>query len=96
MAATIAILPHMDSANSAPATRTSNRLPETEAKRQQRLARAADAADRSDPAGAERLRQRTLRGLADVDTGRMIDDAAMRAWAESLGIDHELPDPEPG
>jgi len=48
-----------------------------------------------DPAVAERRRQQTLQGLADVDAGRLIDDAAMQAWADSLGTDHELPAPEP-
>jgi predicted transcriptional regulator len=33
--------------------------------------------------------------LADVDAGRLIDDDAMRAWADSLGTDQELPVPEP-
>jgi predicted transcriptional regulator len=68
---------------------------ETEKKRQRRLADEADAADSSDPSAAERRRQRTLRGLADVDAGRLIDDEAMQAWAGSLGTDHELPVPEP-
>jgi hypothetical protein len=70
--------------------------PETEAARQRRLARAADAADLCDPRGAERRRKRTLGALADIDAGRLIDDSAMQAWAESLGTDHELPLPEPG
>ncbi len=70
--------------------------PETEAARQRRLARAADTADLRDPGAAERRRQRTLGALADVDAGRLIDDSAMQAWADSLGTDHELPLPEPG
>jgi predicted transcriptional regulator len=69
---------------------------ETEAQRQRRFAREADAADALDPDRANRRLQRTLRGLADVDAGRLIDDEAMQAWADSLGTDHELPAPEPG
>lgn len=47
---------------------------------------------------SDRERQRhlrTLAALADVDAGRLIDDAAMRAWADSLGTDRELPIPQP-
>jgi predicted transcriptional regulator len=68
---------------------------ETQAERQHRLAREADAADAQDPGGAELRWQRTLIGLADVDAGRLIDDDAMRACADSLGTDQELPVPEP-
>jgi predicted transcriptional regulator len=39
----------------------------------------------------ERRRRLTLEGLADVDAGRLIDDEAMQAWADSLGTDQELP-----
>ena len=67
--------------------------PETEADRQHRLAREADARD---PGGAERRRRLTMEGLADVDAGRLIDDEAMQAWADSLGTDQELPVPQPG
>ena len=66
--------------------------PEPEAEKQHRLVHEADARN---PAGAERRHQRTLRGLADVDAGRLIDDEAMQAWAESLGTDQELPVPQP-
>jgi predicted transcriptional regulator len=66
--------------------------PETEAETQRRLGSEADAVD---TAVGERRRQRTLRALADVDAGRLIDDAAMQAWADSLGTDHELPAPQP-
>lgn len=38
----------------------------------------------------------TLEGLADVDAGRMVDEADVQAWAESLGTDEELPIPQPG
>jgi hypothetical protein len=37
----------------------------------------------------------TLRALADVDVGQLIDDAAMQAWANSLGTDHVLPATQP-
>jgi predicted transcriptional regulator len=84
----------MDIANPAPDETTRAPRPETEAERQHRLAREADARDA--PAIAERRRRLTLEGLADVDAGRLIDDEAMQAWADSLGIDHELPVPQPG
>jgi predicted transcriptional regulator len=32
----------------------------------------------------------TLEGLADVDAGRLIDHAAVEAWARSLGTDEPL------
>jgi predicted transcriptional regulator len=64
--------------------------PESEAANQRRLAHKADARD---PNGAGRRRARTLKGLADVDAGRLIDDEAMQAWADSLGTGHELPAP---
>ena len=66
--------------------------PEPEAEKQHRLVQEADARN---PVGAERRHQRTLRGLADVDAGRLIDDESMQAWAESLGTDQELPVPQP-
>ncbi|HKM61108.1 MAG TPA: CopG family transcriptional regulator [Acidisphaera sp.] len=69
--------------------------PETEAERQRRLAAEADAEYARTPGRAERLHQATLRGLADVDAGRLIDDEKIQAWLESLGTDHELPPPEP-
>ncbi len=68
---------------------------ETAANKQRRLARDADVADAADPATAARRHQRTLRALTDVDAGRLIDDEAMRAWADSLGTDNELPPPDP-
>ena len=37
----------------------------------------------------------TLEGLADVDTGRLIEHADVQAWAESLGTDNPLPPPVP-
>jgi len=41
-------------------------------------------------------RQWTLEGLADADAGRVLDDAAVLAWADSLGGDQEVPLPQPG
>lgn len=35
----------------------------------------------------------TLEGLSDVDAQRVIDDRAIQAWADSLGIDEPLPPP---
>ncbi len=66
---------------------------EKDAGAQRRLAHDADAVG---PALAERRRQRTLRALADVDQGHVIDDEAMQAWADSLGTDQELPPPPQG
>jgi predicted transcriptional regulator len=67
--------------------------PESEAKRQRRLAREADARN---PAGAARRRLLTLEGLADVDVGRLINDEAMEAWVGSLGTDDEPSLPQTG
>jgi predicted transcriptional regulator len=83
----------MDSVNPAPPDGSRRPRRETEAARQRRLAREVDLRD---PAGADRRRQLTLEGLADVDAGRLIDDDAMQAWANSLGTDRELPVPQPG
>ncbi len=44
----------------------------------------------------EERRRLTLEGLADVDAGRLIDHAAVRAWADSLGTDDETSRPLPG
>jgi predicted transcriptional regulator len=38
----------------------------------------------------------TLEGLADVDAGRVIDHAAVQAWADSLNSDDPLPPPTLG
>lgn len=35
----------------------------------------------------------TREALADVDAGRVIDHAALQAWADSLGTDEPLPVP---
>lgn len=82
----------MDGTNPTPRDRSRAARPETEAQLQRRLAREIDL---TDPTDAERRRRLTLEGLADVDAGRLIDDEAMRAWADSLGTDHELPLPQP-
>jgi len=68
--------------------RDSSRVPhsETETERQRRPARETDARDR---AWTEWRRRVTLEGLADVDAGRLIDDEAMQAWADSLGTEEE-------
>lgn len=39
--------------------------------------------------------RRTLASLAEADAGQLIEDDAMRAWADSLGTDNELPVPQP-
>ena len=66
---------------------------ESEAKRQRLIAQKAAVRY---PDSAEGHHRRTLTALADVDAGRLIDDEAMQAWADSLGTDHELPVPQPG
>ncbi len=33
---------------------------------------------------------------ADVATGRLVDEAAVDAWIDSIGTDHELPVPYAG
>jgi predicted transcriptional regulator len=80
----------MDTVNSKAGAKRLRR--ESAEEHQRRLAREADARD---PAKAERRRRLTLEGLADVDAGRLIDDEAMKAWADSLGTDRELPIPQP-
>jgi predicted transcriptional regulator len=37
----------------------------------------------------------TLEALADVDAGRVIDHAEVKAWAASLGTANPLPAPRP-
>jgi hypothetical protein len=64
----------------------------TDAEQQQLLGHEADARD---PAGSALRRRLTLKGLADADARRLIDDEAMQAWADSLGTDQELPIPLP-
>ena len=41
----------------------------------------------------EERHQLTLQALADVDSGRVIDAAAIEAWADSLSTDTPLPPP---
>jgi predicted transcriptional regulator len=82
----------MDTVDPNPSRNASAQPPESAAARQRRLARETDARDL---AGADRRRRLTREGLADVDAGRLIDDEAMRAWADSLGTDRELPIPQP-
>jgi predicted transcriptional regulator len=43
----------------------------------------------------ERRHRKVLAGLADVDAGRLIDDADVAAWIESLDTDNPLPVPSP-
>lgn len=51
---------------------------------------------------AERMRRvawesdRINEALADVAAGRVVDAAAVFAWLDSLGTDHELPMPQSG
>jgi len=41
----------------------------------------------------EERHRMTLEALADVDAGRVIDQRAIQAWADSLGTDKPLPPP---
>jgi predicted transcriptional regulator len=41
----------------------------------------------------EERHRMTLEGLADVDAGRVVDHAAVEAWARSLETDTPLPPP---
>ena len=41
----------------------------------------------------EQRHRMTLEALADVDAGRLIDQAELQAWAESLGSGKPLPPP---
>lgn len=43
----------------------------------------------------EERRRLTLEGLVDVDAGRVIDQKAVQAWADSLDTDKPLPLPQP-
>ena len=54
--------------------------PETAAEKRRRLAREAEMI-----AEAE----------ADIAAGRLIDEAEIDAWIDSIGTDHELPPPRP-
>ena len=49
----------------------------------------------SDWIGQEEVRRRmTLEGMADVETGQVIDHQSVQAWAESLSSDTPLPVPQ--
>jgi predicted transcriptional regulator len=54
---------------------------ETEAERQRRLAWEAEMIAEAD---------------ADIAAGRLIDEAEIDAWIDSIGTDHELPPPRSG
>lgn len=41
----------------------------------------------------EERHQMTLEALEDVDAGRVINNQAIQAWADSLGTDTPLPSP---
>jgi predicted transcriptional regulator len=55
--------------------------PETEAERQRRLAWEAEG---------------IAEARADVAAGRIVDEAEVDAWIDSIGTDHELPVPYAG
>jgi predicted transcriptional regulator len=55
--------------------------PETEAARQRRLAWEAKMIAEAD---------------ADIAAGRLVDEAEVDAWIDSIGTDHELPVPYAG
>ena len=55
--------------------------PETEAARQRRIAWEAE---------------RIAEARADVAAGRLVDEAEVDAWIDSIGTDHELPVPYSG
>jgi hypothetical protein len=55
--------------------------PETESGRQRRLAREAKMIAEAD---------------ADIAAGRLVDEADVDAWIDSIGTDHELPVPYVG
>jgi len=54
---------------------------ETEAERQRRLAWE---------------RERIAEADADIAAGRLIDEAEIEAWINSIGTEHELPPPRSG
>ena len=41
----------------------------------------------------EAKRQLTLEAMAEVETGHVVDDSVVQAWAETLGTDRQLPVP---
>jgi predicted transcriptional regulator len=69
---------------------------ETEAKRQDRSA--AYLAKQAIQALKEKTEAKTQMiraAIAEADKGVFISEDKMTAWFESLGTDHELPEPEP-
>jgi hypothetical protein len=64
-----------------PGDRADTLSPETEAERQRRLAWEAEMIAEAD---------------ADIAAGRLIDEAEIDAWIDSIGTDHELPPPRSG
>jgi len=69
---------------------------ETEAKRCDRSAaylakKAIEALKNQTEAKAQIIRE----AVAEADKGVFISEEKMNAWFESLGTDHELPEPEP-
>jgi len=68
----------MDTINPAPGETADTTRPETEAERQRRLAWEAEMIAEAD---------------ADIAAGRLIDEAEIDAWIDSIGTDHELPPP---
>jgi predicted transcriptional regulator len=64
-----------------PDDRADSLSPETEAERQRRLAWGAEMIAEAD---------------ADIAAGRLIDEAEIDAWIDSIGTDHELPPPRSG
>lgn len=68
----------MDTVNPAPTESVETSCPETEAERQQRIAREATMIAEAD---------------ADVAAGRLVDSARVKAWIDSIGTAHELPVP---
>jgi predicted transcriptional regulator len=71
----------MDTLNPAPGDGADTLSPETETERQRRVAWEAEMIAEAD---------------ADIAAGRLIDEAEMDAWIDSIGTDHELPPPRSG
>jgi hypothetical protein len=74
-------LPDMDTINPAPNDPADLSRPETEAERRRRLAWEAEMIAEAD---------------ADIAAGRLIDEAEIDAWIDSIGTDNELPPPRSG
>ena len=71
----------MDTINPGPNDGANAPRPETESERQRRLAWEAEMVAEAD---------------ADIAAGRLIDEAEIDAWIDSIGTDHELPPPRSG